>query len=238
MRYVSHIDNLVLYSSMLPPNSLDPATAPTGYRPLYRFYNGVLIVGDPTTGTGAGNSIAFGDSSTPPELRVQRIFPTDLSGRTEDDSGVVIGELCGLNRLFWEAPLITVNPGTPFTPPAATAEFRHDPNAPPITYRVRYQVISGTVRVGSREYRAVEDGRQNIFYVETAGDPPSIVNVEAVGGPAVIALYYPEPVEKDKFDQMRDIMFRWKHLLVGDEAAWDITQPGSYRGRDFGWIRE
>jgi len=232
MRYISHIDHLVLYSSMLPPQTLDPTAAPMGYRPLYRFFNGELIVGDPTTGDGAGNSIDFGTSSTPPEQRVQRIFPTDLSGRAEGEAGVNIAELCGLNRLFWEAPLINIEPGGEFEPQDATGTYRWDPLAPPLTYAVRYRVLRGTVTYNGRTYRPVEDGQQNIIRLTDTS------NITAGPGGATIALHVPEPAERERLDQMRDILFRWKHLLVGDEAAWDITQPGSYQGRDFGWIRE
>lgn len=250
MRYVSHISSLTLYNSMLPPNLLNQNASGTGYRPLYRFVNGELIIGDPTTATGAGNDIvpgtAVGPNPTPPEQLLMRIWSVDTNGRPETDPACNVLELCGLNRIFWAAPYIVLDStNNSFTPPTAAGTYQPDPNVPALTYIIRYQVIAGRVQWNGQTYDPSPDGRRNIIRLENPALPgtpmtgaiPAITLDPSVTR-AIIALTVPEPAEWDSYDQQRDILFRWKHLLVGDEAAWDPTQPGSYRwSNNWGWIR-
>lgn len=96
MRYISHYKNLVLISkeqNVVPPIN-DPN--PVG---VYRFYNGELVVGDPTTKTGTGNAI---DGSL-----LMVLFPNGA-----DDL-----EKAGLNQIFFEAP--------PVDPTTVTAAGRY-----------------------------------------------------------------------------------------------------------------
>lgn len=221
MRYISFIDDLILYSQMTPSAGQWPALK----RPVYLFRNGELIVGDATQG-GVGNEIVYGNDDDPNAL--MRIFPTDLNGEN------TIPERCGLNRLFWEAPYIVLSgDDSSYSPPAVTGQYRYWPGSPAISYPIRYKVISGSVTYNGRTYRPIPDGGQDTIVVVQDGGP---ITLAQGANAATIALALPLPVEDIKFDPRRHELFRAVHLLRGDEAQWDPNSPGSYVAPPYGWI--
>ncbi len=82
MRYISHYKRLVLISK---EQNVSPPINDTNPVGLYQFYNGELIVGDPTA-TGAGNEI---DGS-----KLMVLFPNGANDL----------EKAGLGKIFFEAP--------------------------------------------------------------------------------------------------------------------------------------
>jgi len=100
MRYFSLNPNLTLFSR--------------GGKPLYKFRNGYLDVGDPLTNIGVGNSINA-DERIPVQDTLQSVYSTDLAGTTSNKL-----QMAGLGtydkadrtklRLFTEClPLVSVD---------------------------------------------------------------------------------------------------------------------------------
>jgi hypothetical protein len=100
MRYISKIPSHLLYRN-------------SGYVG-YEFENGELIIGDPLTNVGVGNSINAAPIINNYEGTLQVLYPNEATDI----------ERIGLNRTFWEAPPILSGAGT-------------------IAAGTRYQVIKG-----------------------------------------------------------------------------------------------
>jgi hypothetical protein len=91
MRYISHIHELALITK---PANVTPALDDPNPVAKYRFYAGELIVGDPTTNSGAGNAIDATD--------LYVLYP----------SGSNDLEKAGLGKIFFEAPYIAASSAT------------------------------------------------------------------------------------------------------------------------------
>lgn len=218
MRYITHIDNLLLY--------LNNGHIAHRFGPY-----GTLIVGDPFTNVGNANRIHIHYGN----VGLMHIFPTTLDG---DDADPHI-ELCGLGSLtrldwngdvlpnlqdgywrnFFEAPLIAAA-----TPTISSVSGYAD---------VYYQVIAGTVIYAGTTYTVGEQ-----FYTDGLNT--------VITGTGLFALCIP-PALTNKCECFRDEEFRLKHLKVGDEPAdYYEFRDGGFDPRDsndstdadwYGWIR-
>jgi len=180
MRYVASAQELVLLQK-------------NGAR-RHRFFNGELVVGDPTLNTLAADKIDFSVRTDDGET-LMRIYDTDAAGKAEADSGVDLGQLCGLGALatgvrglFFEAPPIEIG---------ATAV--------PATKGLWYKVIKGEVSYAGKTYRINE-----IF----CADGTTVVAAGETG--SLFGLIYYKPRLDEKGD--RNAHFKLKHLMVGDET--------------------
>ena len=173
----------------------------------YRFDNGELIIGNPTLGILAADTMDFTERG---DLTLMNYFKTDLAGNTEADSGFVPAEIKGLGTfgsganwgisrgIFYEAPPIT--PGE--TSVAAV---------PGIWYRV----IKNSVVYKGVTYRPNE----------TFISDGTITAATTTDG-GTFALTFPEFVENEKAN--RDAQFREKRMLTGRESIdyQDMNQQG------------
>lgn len=164
----------------------------------YRFFNGELIIGNPTLNTLAADKMDFTERG---DLSIMSYFKTDLAGKTEADSGFKAKEIMGLGTfgagtqwditrgIFYEAPPIT--PGV-----TTVAEVAG----------IWYRVIKGSVTYAGVKYRPNET---------FISDGTTTTTGTTDGG--TFAITFPEFTQNDKAD--RDDQFREKRMLTGREST-------------------
>lgn len=195
MRYISKNPELVLLL--------------TNGKEAFEFKNGVLVVGDPTTATGAGNFIDPAKTYTFPEsdsttFTLMEVFPTDLAGATtakiemcgQGSLADPLGAPIGLRGYFFEAPVLT---GTSASVPAKK--------------NIEYVVLTGTVTYNGVTYKVGE-------HFVTDG------TVTATTGTGTFALIFPE----NTWDVNTKALFKERHMITGLEARdyWIPTRDGGY----------
>lgn len=163
--------------------------------------DGVLLVGSPTTASGAGNYIDAATHAGDTSLDINLPYPTDLDGNT-----VTRLEMAGLGtltlvtktsaslaslalgyRIFFEAPVLAYNAGVP-----ATAG-------------IYYKVLSGAVTYNGTTYT------QNQEFVTTGG----VTTTSGTAG--TFALCIP-PALKNECSPFRTEQFKIKVLKDGTES--------------------
>ena len=181
MRYISNNSRLALYT--------------TNGNIAHQFNQGVLIVGSPTTGTGAGNSIdpttVYWDGG-----KLMEVFPADLAGVTTAKIEMMgqgsladpLGASIGLRGYFFESPILT----------ATTASV-------PAKEGIHYKVSQGTVTYAGVTYKAGQ-----IFTTDGTTTATTSTGKFFIIPP-------PNSMESDL-----NAMFEEKHLQFGDEVrdAW------------------
>ena len=164
----------------------------------HRFFNGELIIGNPTLNTLAADKMDFTERG---KLTLMSYFKTDLAGKTETDSGFIAAEIMGLGiidtdpqldisrGIFYEAP--------PITPGSATVAA---------VAGIWYRVLKGSVTYAGVKYRPNETFISDGTTTETATTD---------GG--TFAITFPEFTQNDKAD--RDAQFREKRMFTGREST-------------------
>lgn len=181
MRYKSKSLNLALFEK-------------SGVR-KHQFYNGVLIVGSPTTNSGAGNYIDA-TAQTDDKKTLMPQYATDLAGATTNKLQMAgLGEISATDlskeRMFVEAP-----------------ELSTGSTAVPATAGLWYEVLRGKVT-----YKGVEYSAGEMFVTDGS--------IRAVTGTGKFAITY----APDGCCQNRKEAFKMAHLQFGDEVTgyhgWD-----------------
>jgi hypothetical protein len=95
MRYLCKWANTVLFSK-------------TGKK-LYQFRNNELVVGNPSTATGSGNEIDFGEYANAPDKELAVIYPDGANRKEKCGLGVIDPTDPSKARLFVESPLLKSN---------------------------------------------------------------------------------------------------------------------------------
>lgn len=210
-RYITHISNLKLINEK--------------GEVIYNFgLEGELIIGDPTSFTGAANKID-------PD-KIVKIYETDLLGGTtqiieikgqgslnkKNDAGADLPKLeTGYRGKFFKAPPIT--PGS---------------NTVAAIQGIRYKVLKGTVTYKSVTYK------QNDVFVSDG-------TTTATSGTGRFALYLPKFLTDECCDDSTE-HFKIKKLMHGDEStAYWFPDEGGFVPRAsltttdanfYGWVRK
>lgn len=192
MRYISQFDNAVIYDG--------------NGAVKHKFERGVLVVGDPTTGTGAGNFIDATTQTVAADT-LQRVYTKDLAGNTNNFIEMVgQGALDGFDHtpaalspkekgyrgFFFEAPKVAAGSAT-------------------YVVGQRWQVLSGGVVTYNNTGYTV-----NQVFMIVSG----VTTVTTDSG--YVALYLPQDLV-NACEAFRDCEFKIKNLKVGDEVNgyWD-----------------
>jgi len=192
MRYIAIADNLVLYQK--------------NGEAKYRFYNGELIIGDPTLNTLAADKMDFQDAD---DKALAHVYKTDLAGAT-----TAVSEMMGLGGidvtgtyevsrgLFFEAPPIGIG--------ATTVEA---------VANICYTVLKGNVTYAGTTYYPNEQFFSDGTITTTTGTD------------GVFALALRHQGLNDKV--LRNHHFMDKLLLDGDEPAnYQIMSLGGFEPRN------
>ena len=174
MRYISFYDEFALHNR--------------NGNVRHKFWQGELIVGDPTTKTGTGNSIDTAVNATDPGLELMPLVP---SGANRD-------AICGMGTLTTNPIVVGQYYESPYISIGATAV--------PAPADLVFKVISGTVTYKSVSYSVGQ---------EFTSDGTTVVATGTTG--ATFAITIPPALKAREMDN-RDAMFREKHLLTGNEA--------------------
>ena len=175
MRYIAKYDELALHQR-------------DGVK-RHKFYQGELIVGDPTTKTGPGNFIDTALNATEPGLE---LMPLNVTA-TDRDIVCGMGTLATtpiVEGLFYESPYIPVG----------------ETSVPAVAGLV-YKVVSGVVTYKTVAYNIGEEFTSDGTVVVTTGSAGS-----------TFAITLPPSLKERRMDN-RAAMFREQHLYTGNEAT-------------------
>ena len=173
----------------------------------HRFFNGELIIGNPTANTLAADKMDFTERG---KLTLMSYFKTDLAGKTETDSGFKAAEIMGLGIIDTD-PQLDISRGIFYEAPPITPGTTAIAAVPGIWYRV----IKNSVVYKGVTYRPNE----------TFISDGTITAATTTDG-GTFAITFPELVENEKAD--RDAQFREKRMLTGRESVdyQDMSQQG------------